>query len=78
MEGLFRAWERYFGEWPDGGCSFWSVCVYGEIWWIWVDERVGEVFSRFDGEAFIFPAYGGNSRIGWIGFSGRETARLAE
>ena len=40
-----------------------------------MDERVGEVFSRFDGEAFIFPAYGGNSRIGWIGFAGREMAR---
>ena len=52
-------------------------CVfYWEFLWIWVAERVGEVFSGFDGKACGFPASDGNIRIVWLGFAGREMARL--
>ena len=53
-------------------------CIfYGEFWWIWVAERVGEVFSEFGGEVCIFPVSDRNSCIDWLGFSGREILLLA-
>ena len=41
-----------------------------------MDESVGEVFCVFDGDACGFPASGGYSQIGWIGFSGMEMVQL--
>ena len=44
-------------------------CIfYGKFLWIWVAEKVGEVFSGFGGDVCIFYVSDGNSRIDWLVF----------
>ena len=76
MDVFSRDWGVSFAERSDGGCSLWSGFLNEAFWWVWVAERVGEIFCGFGGETCRFPASDGNSWIGWIGFAGGEMVQL--